>query len=142
MQGHKIDLAPYEYSFTTETIIKGDNGEMKYVPDPETGEFKTEKKKVKVYPGIHLPQMLCNPQLGGNGGQPSPDFDLFEIGVVAKLIENSAEKMGYCIIDEKNYDILLKRVKQIQKSLNYKFFELVRRIHEAEKVELEEKKES
>lgn len=141
MQGFQIDLSPYDYTFTTEVVVKDDKGEMKYVPDPDTGEFKTEKKTVKVYPGIHLPQMLCNPGLGGERGQQAQDFDLFEIGVVAKIIENSAEKMGYCVIDQKNYDILVKRVKQIQKNLNYKFYELVRRVHEAQKVELEQKKE-
>lgn len=140
MQGYKIDLTPYDHTFLKEVIVE-EKGEMKYVPDPETGEFKTEKKTIKVIMCVHLPQMICNPSLGGANGQPAGDFDLFELGVVAKLIENS-EVMGYCILDQKNYDILIKRVKQIQKHLNYKYFEMVRRVNEAEKVELEQKKDA
>lgn len=130
--GYKIDVSPYKYKFKSE-VVKDE----KFVIDEVTGEPKIEEKVSEVDVKIHLPLMLCNPNIGGTDGRPDADFDLFEMGVIAKQIEKSD---GCVILDEKKYEQLKARMKKIQKHLNYKYFEMVRRIHEAEKVELEEKK--
>ena len=131
MQGYKINVNDYYFDTVLEVLENG-----QYVFDPETGDPKLEKKSIKVYPRLTLPLMLCNSQVGGVGGQAPADFDLYEIGTIAKLIESSD---GYVILDQAQYDKLVSRVKQLQKHLNYKYFELVSKIMNAEKVELTEK---
>lgn len=130
-EGYKIDVSMYEFKYKLEALKDG-----QFQLDERTGEPKLEDKISEVCPTIHLPLMLCNPQLGGNGGQTDPEFDLMELGTIAKLIEKADH---FVVLDQRKFDTLKARVKKIQKHLNYKYFEMVRRIHEAEKVELEAK---
>lgn len=130
-EGYKIDVSPYDFKYKSEVVKDG-----QFEVDERTGEPKLEDKVSEVQPAVHLPLMLCNPQLGGNNGQPDAEFDLMELGTVAKLIEKAD---CFVILDQRKFDTLKSRVKKIQKHLNYKYFEMIRRVHEAEKVELEAK---
>lgn len=132
MQGYKVDVSDYNFETVIEVVEQG-----KLVLDESTGEAKVEKKCLRVKVNITFPLMLTNPQLGAVGGQPPADFDLYELGTIGKMIERSED---FVILDQAQYDLLVSRTKQIQKHLNYKYFEMVRRVMNAEKVELGEKK--
>lgn len=131
-KGYKIDTSNYIFKAIQE-VIK-DN---QIVIDEKTGEPKTETKELDVYTRELLPILLCNPQLGGSAGQPDPEFDLYEMGVIAKLIERGTNSV---VLDSNQYDKLKKRAGKMSKMLGYRYFEMIRRIQEAEEVELGEKK--
>lgn len=128
MQGYKLDVSSYD--FHTHQEVRDDKNQ--FVVDPSTGEPKLEKKVLRVEPRIHLPLMLCNPNITDQE-RGAKGFDLFEIGVIAKKIEMAVD--DFVLLDSAEYAVLLDRTKILQKFLNYKYFEMVRRIREAEKVE-------
>lgn len=125
--GYKINTSDYKYR-TLQEVIEND----KFVIDQETGEPKLEERALEVRMRVLLPMMVCNPQIVDD-----EQFDLLELGSIANKIELSSD---FCILDSKEWERLSARVKKIQKKLNRKFYEMVRRVIEAEKVELEEKK--
>lgn len=127
--GYKIDVTEYLFGSTQEVLDKTG----KFVMDPETGEPKLETKQIKIAPKIHLPLMLCNPNLADQEKRNS--FDLFELGRIAKQIELSDT---HVVLVEADFNTLKERMSVIQKFLNYRYYEMVRRIHEAEKIELKE----
>lgn len=133
MEGYKINTEPYDFTAEQEVIKDG-----QFVIDNATGEPKREMKTQAVAVRLHLPLMIQQSQIGQAANQRDEEFDLYELGVIAMKIQ---ESKLYCIVSKEEYARLEKRVKFISKFLNAKYFEMVRRVREAEKVELTEKKE-
>lgn len=140
-KGYKVKIDAYEYKTWVEQTVEKDGKEV-FDIDPETGEPKREEKTILVPVQIHLPLMLCNPQIVADpkAGVKDGGFNLYEIGVIAKKIENC--KTEHITLDKEEYMILKKRMEVVAQRLSYKFFEMVRRVMEAEQVELGEVKQN
>lgn len=134
MDGYKINTEPYDYTAETEIIKDG-----QFIIDESTGEPKRESKTQSVAVRMHLPLMLQQSQIGSSVNQRDEEFDLYELGLISMKLQ---ESKLYCIVTKEEHERLKKRVKFISKFLNAKFFEMVRRVMEAEKVGLTEKKEA
>ena len=120
MKAYKFQIDPYEIKYQIEK-----NGEL---------EDKTKMIIMK----YELPRHLCNGAIGGEGQKPAKGFDLMDLGPIAQRIEQCKDIQVE--VNQNELDILKKRVDVISKSggFGFNYYEMFRRVLEAQLVNLVE----
>ncbi len=119
MKAYKIQVDPYDYEIVTSK------------EDASKKEGRTLQMK------FELPIILCNPSLGSdNPSKPAKDFNLMEIGPVSQRIRQCTDV--FLNVNENELEILKKRIGAISKFYGYNYYEMFRRIQEAQPVDMVE----
>ncbi len=128
MKAYKLQLDPYEVEIAGLST------------DGNSENIKKRNINVK----FELSRILMNPNLGGGEDKekkfkPSREFDWMELGSICQRIGSCPDI--FLTINERELEILKKRIKIVSPYFGYTNYEMFRRVLEAQNIEMVEKKD-